>query len=398
MEINFEELTVGTVLERNIVGRDGQLVLSKGTKISAATLERLRNFRTSIRYDGEEPAQKKPLFDEVEETVDEKFREEVEIDIEGFMSQPTEAKAQKIKEEANIMVERTRKGGEPQFDFEDYLSGKQDTNSHAVRVACFSILVARFYNDALQAQNNKALINLNDIAVAALLQDVGSIYKDPEKLRELTEIPKTQGMEDLFPGIRETPLDHYDENYSSIYSFAAVAKLDSLSNASKLMILLAGEDEKGEGPLKMPEAISQRRNSILYGAKIVRVCSAYDDAMKHAIERDSSLEDVISEIGQYAINGDISNEIKELLVNKVKLYPQNTRVLLSNGQVATVENCRVGHYDSYKPVVRTCGIPRKTIDLKETMNTTIKSIVSKDKFKEIVEQQIEDMKNEATGR
>lgn len=394
MEINFNELTVGTVLESNIVGKDGTLVLSKGTKLTSATLERLRNFRTSIKYDGEEPK----TFDEVKESVDESFREEIEENLNEFLSHPTEAQAQKIKEEANMIVERTQGSDEPQFDLEDYMSQKNDITSHAVRVACFSILLAKIYNDTLQAQNNKALINLNDIAVAALLQDAGEMYRDPEMLKGLTEVPKSKGMEEILPGIKETPLDHYDENYSSVYSYSAVADLDSISNSAKLMILLSGESETGDGPLKMPAAISSRRNSILYGAKIIRVCDVYDNAMKRAINNETSLEDVISELEQYAINGVVSNEIKELLINKVKLYPHNTRVLLSNGQVATVENCRVGHYDSYKPVVRTCGLSRRRIDLKECTNTTIKSIVSKDKFKGLVEQQIANMKDEATGR
>lgn len=394
MEINFEELTVGTVLERNIVGKDGTLVLSKGTKLTSATLERLRNFKTSVRYDGEKP----PAFDEVKETVDESFREEIEENLNEFFSHPTEAQAQIIKEEANMIVERTQGSDEAQFDLEDYMSQKDDITSHAVRVACFSILLAKIYNDTLQAQNNKALINLNDIAVAALLQDAGGMYRDPEKLKELTEVPKSKGMEEILPGIKETPLDHYDENYASVYSYSAVADLESISNSAKLMILLSGETETGDGPLKMPSAFSSRRNSILYGSKIIRVCDVYDNAMKRAIDNETSFEDVISELGQYAISGVVSNEIKELLINKVKLYPHNTRVLLSNGQVATVENCRVGHYDSYKPVVRTCGLTRRRIDLKECTNTAIKSIVSKDKFKGLVEQQIAQMKDEATGR
>ncbi len=398
MEIDFNKLEVGTVLERNIIGKDGTLVLSKGTKITSENLQRLRNFRSRISYDGEEPQKSLTVVEEVKETVDETFRKEIEGNIDEFMSHPTETQAKKIKEDARMIVEKTQRGGEPQFDLEDYLSTKNDTTSHAVRVACFSILLAQFYNDTVQDKDNSALVNLNDIATAALLQDVGSIYKDPKKLGELTEVPKSKGMEELFPGIKETPLDYYDENYSSIYSFSAVAKLDSISNSAKLMILLAGETEKGDGPLKMPEVISRKRNGILYGAKIIRVCSIYDDAMKHAIQSDTSLEDVVSEIGQYAINGDISEEIKELLINKVKLYPHNTRVLLSNGQIATVEECRVGHYDSYKPVVCTCGIPRKRIDLKESITTTIKSIVSKERFNGILEQQIAHMKDEATGR
>ena len=44
MEIDFNKLEVGTVLERNIIGKDGTLVLSKGTKITSENLQRLRNF------------------------------------------------------------------------------------------------------------------------------------------------------------------------------------------------------------------------------------------------------------------------------------------------------------------------------------------------------------------
>lgn len=394
MEINFGELTVGMVIERNIIRKDGTLILNKGTKLTSGLLARLRNLEGTIKFEGDEPQ----VFEEVDEEVDESLRKETEQNISEFLAHPTEEQVQKIKENATMIVERTQKNDELQFDLEDYLSQKNDTTSHDVRVACFSILLAKLYNDSIGATNSKALINLNDIAVAALLHDVGTIYKSPEKMAKLTAVPKSKEMEEILPGIKDTPLDEYDENYSSIYSYSAVADFDSISNSAKLMMLLSGEPETGDGPLKMPASISSRRNSILYGAKIIKVCSVYDNAMKRAIDSETSLEDVVSELGQYAINGDISNEIKELLINKVKLYPHNTRVLLSNGQVATVEMCRVGHYDSYRPVVRTCGLLRKRIDLKESTNTTIKSIVSRDKFKGLVEKQIDDMKNEATSR
>lgn len=393
MEINFNELTVGMELERSIIRNDGTLILKSGTKLTSRTLEHLRKMKGTIEFDGNEV----PVFDEVEETIDESLRKETEDNISEFLKRPTEAQAQKIRQNANTIVEKTQGTEEPQFDLENYLSQKNDMSSHAVRVAYFSILLAKIYNDTHDT-DNKALINLNDIAVAALLQDAGTMYKDDKKLGELTEVPKGKEMEGLLPGIKETPLDHYDEKYSSIYSYSAVADLKSISNSSKLMILLSGETETGNGPLKMPAAISSRRNSISYGAKIIKVCSVYDNAIKRAMDNETSLEDVVSELGQYAINGVISNEIKELLINKVKLYPYKTRVLLSNGKVATVETSRVGHYDSYKPVVRTCEFPRKRIDLKESMSTTIKSVVGKDKFRGLVEQQIANMKDEATGR
>ena len=80
----------------------------------------------------------------------------------------------------------------------------------------------------------------------------------------------------------------------------------------------------------------------LFGAKIINVCSVYDNAMKRAIDNITSLEDVVAEIGQYAINGSISNEMIELLINKVKLYPYRNRVLLSNEEVTTVDTSSFG--------------------------------------------------------
>lgn len=393
MEINFEELTVGKLTERDIVRTDGTLILKEGTTLTPNMLYHLRNLKGTIEYKGEE----QEGFEEVEETVDKGLREEAERNITEFLSNPTEAQAKKIKQTAAKIVERTQESEDPQFDLEHYLNDENDKTSHAVRVACFSILLARIYNNTLKPTENKSLINLNDIAVAALLQGTGSIYQDRKKLDELTEVPNLNGMNELFPGIKETPLDHYDERYSSVYSYSAVSDFDSISDSAKLMILLSNEPENGNGPLKLPSVISSKRNSILYGAKIIKVCNIYDNAIKRAIDNENSLENVVAELGQCAMNGEVSNEIKELLINKVKLYPRKTRVMLSSGEVATVETSRVGQYDSYKPVVRTCASKRK-IDLKESTNTTIKSIVSKDKFKGLVKQQIEDMKDELTDR
>ena len=356
MGMNVDELMEGMVLEKNIRRRDGALIVNKGTILTPRIIERLRNLSGHINFEGNEATD----MDEVKETVEESLRKD-------FFNNPTEAKIQKIKDNADEIVEKTTQTNDPQYDLNAYAEQENGPASHAVRVAFFSILLAKIYNDSLQISNKQESINLQDVAVAALLQDAGTMYKNDNRLNTLTEIPNIKGMEQLFPGIKETPLDHYDERYTPVYSYCAVAD---------------------KGPLKMPASISSRRNSILFGAKIINVCSVYDNAIKRAIDNNTSLEEVVAELGQYAINGTISNEMKELLINKVKLYPYRTRVLLSNGEVATVETSRFGQYDSYKPVVRTCGLPRRKIDLKENLNTTI----SKDKFKDLVEQQIEDMK------
>lgn len=55
MEINFEELTVGMVTERNIIRKDGTLILNKGTKLTSGLLARLRNLAGTIKFEGDEP-------------------------------------------------------------------------------------------------------------------------------------------------------------------------------------------------------------------------------------------------------------------------------------------------------------------------------------------------------
>lgn len=74
MEINFGELTVGMVIERNIIRKDGTLILNKGTKLTSGLLARLRNLEGTIKFEGDEPQ----VFEEVDEEVDESLRKETE--------------------------------------------------------------------------------------------------------------------------------------------------------------------------------------------------------------------------------------------------------------------------------------------------------------------------------
>lgn len=394
MGINFEELRVGMVIESDIMRKDGVLILHKGTKLTNNIIEHLRRLGDNIKFEGNETE----ILDDVEETVNKTLRKNTEVSLRDFLHNQNYTNVEKIKENVGQMVEKIQECEEPRYDLEAYREKEDGASSHAVKVAFFSILLAKIYNDKV-ANNTQALINLNDIAAAALLQDAGVIYKDTERLNELTEVPKLKkGMEELFPGIDDTPLDHYDERYSSVYSYCSVCDMENISDSSKLMILLAKEPEDGTGPLKIPESINTKRDRILYASKIIRVCSVYDNSIKNAIDSEISLENVIAELGQYALNGIINNEIKELLIHEVKLYPYKTRVLLSNGEAAIVTKCRFGQYDSYKPVVITSSSPMRKIDLKETRNITIKSILGKEKFKTLIEKQIGDMKKVAGVR
>lgn len=385
MEINIDDLREGTILDKAIERADGTLILTKGTILTRGIIQRLSKL-SNIRFAEDQS------LNEVQETVDLNLRNATEDALNEFLKNPNNSNMQEIRENTRKIVEMIESSEELQYDLEAYLRQPNDGSSHSVRTSCFSILLAKMYNDSLRNSDKKFRINLNDIAVAAVLQDVGLIYKDKERIKEIKEIPNADVIERFLPGIKDTPLDEYDERYSTVYSYCAVAEMKGISSAAKLMILLSKEPETGKGCLKVPTEVNARRSDFLYGAKIINVCSVYDSSMKRTIDNKDSLEEVVSELGYDARNGIVNSEIQELLINRLKLYPIKTRVVLSTGEVAVVQESRVGQQDSYKPVVYTRPYPGRRIDLKETTNITIKSILSKEMFESLVKDQIQDMK------
>lgn len=291
------------------------------------------------------------------------------------------------------MIEKSK---DLQYNLEAYFKETANKSSHSVRTACFSILLAKAYNDSLKDPYKKARINLNDIAIAALLQDVGTIHKNSETFNEITQIPKGNAIETFLPGIKDTPFDEYDERYSQVYAYCTVAKMKEISSASKLMILLSKEPETENGVLKVSNEVSKKRTDFLYGAKIINACSVYDNAMERVVSNKQSLGEVVEELGYYSKNGIINSEVLGLLMNTLKIYPRGTKVQLSTGEAAVVLQGRTGQYDSVKPVVRTQttqdGNYGRKIDLRDVIDITITSVLNEEMFESLVKNQIENMK------
>ena len=168
MGINVDELMEGMVLEKNIIRRDGALIVNKGTTLTPRIIERLRKLSGHINFEGNETTD----MDEVKETVEESLRKDTENCLNDFFNNPTEAQVQKIKDNADEIVEKTTQSNDPQYDLNAYAEQENGPGSHAVRVACFSILLSQIYNYTVQDKDNSALVNLNYISKAALLQDL----------------------------------------------------------------------------------------------------------------------------------------------------------------------------------------------------------------------------------
>lgn len=400
MQINVDELVSGMVLEKPIHRNDGMLVLKAGTVLTDRMIQHLRAIRNNIKLiDIDSTHAEKILEAESEqETVSLQMRSETEEALKTFLKDPSASNIYNIKKNSKEIVKSIENENNFKYDLESYLKQK-DIHAHSVRVACFSILLAKMHNAKLKKCypniSQSYLIDLEDIAVAALLHDIGKSCKDSEMLSKITEVPNVESLEKSLPGINDTPFDQYDEKYSAVYSYCIVGNMSEISNKAKLMILLSNEPDSEKGTLKVPYRVNTQRNSIMSGAKIVHVCDIYDNAMKRTIEQDNSLEEIASELGYYARNGIVSSEAEQLLINNLPLYPVGTRIKLSTGESAIVKESFVGPYDTYKPVVTTLNFHRK-IDLRDTTNVTIASICSKQNlFKDIIRNQINAVKKNA---
>lgn len=401
MQINVDELISGMVLEKPIHRNDGMLVLKAGTVLTDRMIQHLRAIRNNIKLiDIDSTQAEKTLEAESEqETVSLQMRSETEEALKTFLKDPNDSNMQEIKKNTKEIVKSIENENRFKYDLDSYLNQK-DIHAHSVRVACFSILLAKMYNAKLKRCYpnilEKDLIKLEDIAVAALLHDIGKSCKDSDVLSKIKQVPNVDILQESFPGIKDTPLDKYDERYSSVYSYCMLGDLNDISGRAKLMILLSNEPESEKGCLKVPFKFNTQRRPFTSGAKIIHISDIYDNAMKRTIEQDNSLEEIASELGYYARNGVVNSEAEQLLINNLPLYPVGTRIKLSTGEFAIVKESFVGPYDTYKPVVTTLNFPRKTIDLRDATNVTITSISSKQNiFKDIIKNQINAVKKNA---
>lgn len=393
MKFKINELIPGMMLEKPIYRKDGILVLKGSTVLNTRIIQHLKTLKDIDIIDIDTSTANEMLnIDVKEETVNLETKIETEESLKTFLKNPNQENIKNIKKNTKEIIKNIEDEDNFKYNLDSYLN-QEDVYAHSVRVACFSILLAKMYNAKLRkyyhntSQNN--LIDLEDIAVAALLHDIGKNCINPEMFSKITKIPDIEMIEQSIPEINNVPLDKYDERYTSVYSYCLLGETKEVSSKAKLMILLSNEPDSENGSLKLPYKFNTMRSPYNMGAKIIYTCDIYDRAMERTIQQDRSLEEIATELGYYAKNGIVNSEIEQLLMNNIPLYPVGSRVKLSSGEFAVVKKNFVGPHDTYKPVVTTIKFPRQTIDLRNTTNITIESLISKKNlFKELLRNQV----------
>ena len=385
MKIDPRNLDIGMIIEKDIITKDGKLLIKAGVVLDERKKELLIKRKDDIgviEIEGEDSTIKVGTINGAKDS------------LKNFKRNLHDPKAiEDVKDAMKAISDEIDKNEGPfESNALSYMH-EIDTYAHPVRVACLSMVIAKIYNSNLKRTNpnidEKSLINLEEIAMAAVLHNIGEDYKEDDKFNKITKIVNIHidKLGKTFPGIKDTPLDKYDKKYSSVYSASIISLIKGISGNSRMMVLLSNEPENGKGCLKLSPEFSNKRTANIYGAKIIHFCDVYDTLMKQAIDGEKiSLENIISLIEYYSVNGQINREIEQLMINNIKIYPRGMDVMLSTGERAKVRDSFIGR-DTYKPIVWTFIPPRRRIDLREVNNITITSIIGK-KSRDIMRQQI----------
>jgi len=119
--------------------------------------------------------------------------------------------------------------------------------------------------------------------------------------------------------------------------------------------------------------------------------------LEKAIKNNEPLENISSQLDNYAFNGLLDKEITDLFIKHVPLYSVGVNVRLSDGRTAIVIETFTESVNNYKPKVMVISTGQ-IIDLRNETTLTVREICDKNiSFSELVTRQIIDMNNGITS-
>lgn len=389
-EVTYE--LVGQTLQVPIA-INGQVLVNEGVVLTKELIARL--LKRGIKYIDVVSEETKDTSTTIEQpnTVSDELCNKVRASLIADNVDEIEAVAQEMISSVLNITDLDGGFSNLKYDLETF--SNLNSLDHSIRVAIFSIIVAYLYNQNLRKKivGTGAVsgeVNINDVAVAALMHDEGSNKYDPTVLNKIEALATNEKFKVQFPGIKDVPLNGYDDSFISIYSFCLIENLPDLSSDVKYMVLFSMETENELGPLK-PQGFRNNNSNIGMGAKIIRLCSYYDNFLAHCYSTGESFENVITILGQAANTGAVNADLTDLFLAKVPIYPIGAKVILSNGEKAEVVKSYTGYTYNSRPIVK-IDSTGEIIDLRYATTITINRVCQEEEsLEQVVDRQIKEI-------
>lgn len=315
--ISVNNVKEGTILGKSIYSSDGRLLLSKGIELDRKLISTLKKHQILYIYIEDEISE----GIEVQSIVDDGVRIEAintikkVFDMAMYHSKGKE-RIEWIPLRAHLEVENIienllnnlKENENVLYSMTELMGTDMYTYKHSVNVAILAILTAKSLGI-----NTK---QIKEIAMGALLHDIGKVRIDPEILNKSEELSEQE---------QETIRNHTE------YGYDIVRNDLSLSYITKQIIYSHHELLDGSG---YPRGL--RGKEILKSSMIVTMCDMFDSMTLDKSSRSKTPIYKVLETLSSKVPDKIDSEVYDKFLENIAIYPIGTGVILEDGRKAIV--------------------------------------------------------------
>lgn len=336
MTVSIDNARQGMVTEQNVYKNDTDRVplLFGGTVLNVKLIENLKRLGiNSIDV----------IFEnDIEETISTTLKKVSAQSLKNFNMKDTILNAEEI-------VNKILNTKYISYSLIKYLYQNDDIYEQAVNVCEYAVAIGKGYNESRSIQDR---INLNDLALAALLHNIGKMCANKEILSKMVPIRIDRNK---FKGFDSDCFAKYNQNMHIIYAYSFLKDNPLISQSVRTAILFSQENEKGTGTLQASPEFTSRKEPSMVMAKIIHIAAMYNELLARVIkktgkDRKESPNNVIDILEYARKNNLISNELTNIFFRTIPLYSIGTRVVLTDGSLATVVDINETSLD--KPCVQ----------------------------------------------
>ncbi|WP_164985243.1 HD-GYP domain-containing protein [Ammoniphilus sp. CFH 90114] len=311
--VDMEQAELGQLLGRDLYDNGGRILLKSGTKLYPSVISKLKQLQVSSLFILEEEAED---FDRRElvaaKTKDEAIQKLYETFNQVRLKQDMDLKS--VHHAAQILLDEIMNRNDYLLYLQDIRTSDTYLPIHSVNVCILSIVLGQ--------RSNIPPIKLKDLAVGALLHDIGKILVDDPTLST--------------PG---------KSNHHTWKGFEFLRKKFEVSLLSAHVCLQHHENIDGTG---IPRGASG--SEIPLFSQIVSMANHYDHLLYHGKEDHQLLPYEACEEIMGLANRKFDIQLVQHFLHSVNVYPTGTHVQLNTGERGTVISQHKGL--PTRPVIR----------------------------------------------
>ncbi len=319
--ISIDSVKGNELLAKDIYNGSDLILMSAGTVVKKEYVKRLKELHIDYIYVEDEIGQGVNLNNSLELQIQEQCQDAVR-DILLKYSFQNETELKEIKTVADEIIYDIMQEPEVIYNLSSIRDRSGSTYSHSVNVCALSVILA------FRLKLPKAKVR--DIAIGCLLHDIGYTYITMDYINLTMETCTEKELKEIKKHI--------------VYGYAAIEKMDWLSQIAKDIIISHHERIDGTGyPFHLKE------DRIKIGSKIAAVCDEFDSMVYGNLTKKLKVHEAIEYIVSNAgVKFDF--EVVKAFRDSVAAYPTGSLAVTNQGETGIVlrQNSQV----PTRPVIR----------------------------------------------